>query len=165
MQGGSISIINLTDYSVTNVGLPAGSRPNEVAISGTANKALITNPMGNNVFILSLDTRQVKQVDLAAGSGMGTGGVGTNGSLGFIANQMNATVTVMDLNAGSVVNTFPVDSGPRSLALNAANNRLLVLCQGTGTLDMMDLTNYGVMDRMNGTNGTTRLCTVTQRTG
>ena len=153
MQGGSISIINLTDYSVTNVGLPAGSRPNEVAISGTANKALITNPMGNNVFILSLDTRQVKQVDLAAGSGMGPGGVGTNGSLGFIANQMNATVTVMDLNAGSVVKTFQVDPGPRSLAVNAANNRLLVLCQGTGTLDMMDLTSYAVMDRMNATNG------------
>lgn len=63
MQGGSVSIINLTDYSVTSVSLPAGSRPHEVAISSTANKALITAPMSNGALILSLDTHQLKQVD------------------------------------------------------------------------------------------------------
>ena len=155
MQGGSVSTINLTDYSVTNVSLPAGSRPNEVAISSTANKALITNPMWNNAFILSLDTQQIKQVDLAAWSGMGTGGVVTNGSLAFIANQTAATVAVMDLNTGSVVKTFPVDPGPRSLAVNAATKQLLVLCQGTGTLDLVDLTTYVVIDRINAASGST----------
>ena len=153
MQGGSISIINLTDYSVTTVSLPTGSRPNEVAISSATNKALITNPMGNNAFILSLDTRQVKTVDLAAWSGMGPGGVVTNGTLAFVANQMAATVAVVDLNAGSVVRTFPVDPGPRSLAVNAAKNQLLVLSQGTGTLDLVDLTTYTVTDRINATSG------------
>ncbi len=153
MQGGSISIINLTDYSVTNVSLPTGSRPNEVAISSATNKALITNPMGNNAFILSLDTRQVKTVDLAAWSGMGPGGVVTNGTLAFVANQVAATVAVVDLNAGSVVRTFPVDPGPRSLAVNAAKNQLLVLSQGTGTLDLVDLTTYTVTDRINATSG------------
>ena len=155
MQGGSISIINLTDYSVTNINLPAGSRPNEVAISGTANKALITNPMRNNAFVLSLDTLQVKQVDLAAWSGMGSGGAVTNGSLAFITDQMTATVGVMDLNAGSIVRTFAVDPGPRSLAVNAAANQLLVLCQGTGTLDLVDLTTFAIADRINVTSGST----------
>ncbi len=153
MQGGSISIINLTDYSVTNVSLPVGSRPNEVAISSATNKALITNPMWNNFFILSLDTRQVKTVDLAAWSGMGPGGVVTNGALAFVANQMAATVAVVDLNTGSVVRTFPVDPGPRSLAVNAAKNQLLVLSQGPGTLDLVDLTSYTVTDRINATSG------------
>ncbi len=155
MQGGSISIINLTDYSVTNVSLPAGSRPNEVAISSAINKALITNPMWNNAFILSLDTRQVKPVNLAASSGMGPGGVVTNGALAFVANQMVATVAVVDLNAGTVVTTFPVDPGPRSLAVNAAKNQILVLSQGTGTLDLVDLTTYTVTDRINATTGST----------
>ena len=155
MQGGSISIINLTDYSVTNVSLPAGSRPNEVAISSTVNKALITNPMWNNAFILSLDTRQVKTVDLAPFSGMGPGGVVTNGTLAFVADQMAATVAVVDLTAGSVVKTFPVDPGPRSLAVNAAMNQLVVLCQGTGTLDLVDLAAYTVTDRINATSGST----------
>lgn len=153
MQGGSISLINLNDYSVANVSLPAGSRPDEVAISSTANRALITNPMWNNVFILSLDTRQIKQVDLAAWSGMGPGGVVTNGSLAYIADQMAATVAVLDLNAGGVVKTFPVDPGPRSLAVNAGKNQLLVLCQGTGTLDLIDLNTYVVTDRINATSG------------
>jgi uncharacterized protein (TIGR03437 family) len=155
MQGGSISIINLADYSVTNVSLPAGSRPNEVAISSAANKALITNPMWNNAFILSLDTRQVKAVDLAAWSGMGPGGVVTNGALAFVADQMAATVAVVDLNAGGVVRTFPVDPGPRSLAVNASKNQLLVLCQGTGTMDMVDLGTYTVTGRINATSGST----------
>jgi uncharacterized protein (TIGR03437 family) len=155
MQSGSISMINLTDYSVTNVSLPAGSRPMEVAISSTANKALITNPMWNNAFILSLDTRQVKQVDLAAWSGMGLGGAVTNGSLAFITNQMASTVAVMDLSTGSIVKTFTVDPGPRSLAVNPGTNRLLVLCQGTGTLDLVDLSTYAVTDRINAASGNT----------
>jgi YVTN family beta-propeller protein len=155
MQSGSISMINLTDYSVTNVSLPAGSRPMEVAISSTANKALITNPMWNNAFILSLDTRQVKQVDLAAWSGMGLGGAVTNGSLAFITNQMASTVAVTDLSTGSIVKTFTVDPGPRSLAVNPGTNRLLVLCQGTGTLDLVDLSTYAVTDRINAASGNT----------
>ena len=155
MQGGSISIINLTDYSVTNVSLPAGSRPHEVAISSTVNKALITDPMSNSAFILSLDTQQLKQVDLTAWSGMGPGGVVINGSLAFVADQMAASVAVVDLNAGSVVRTFPVDPGPRSLAVNAAENQLLVLCQGTGTLDLVDLGTYAITGRINATSGST----------
>ncbi len=147
MQGGSLSIVNLTNYSVTNVTLPPGSRPAEVAVSGTANKALITNPMGNNAFILSLDTMQLKQVDLTAWS------VAANGSLAFITDQMTATVAVMDLNAGSIVKTFAVDPGPRSLAVNAAQNQLLVLCQGTGTLDLVDLATYAISGRINATSG------------
>lgn len=155
MQGGSISIINLTDYSVRNISLPAGSRPHEVAISTTINTALITDPMSNSAFILSLDTQQLKQVDLRAGSGMGPGGVVINGTLAFVAEQMAASVAVVDLNSGSVVTTFPVDPGPRSLALNAANQQLLVLCQGTGTLDLVDLGTYGLTGRINATSGST----------
>ncbi len=155
MMGGSVSVINLTDFSVTNVSLPTGSRSNEVAISSTTNKALITNPMWNNAFILSLDTRQVKTLDLAVWSGMGPSGVATNGALAFVANQMAATVAVVDLSAGTVVKTFPVDPGPRSLAVNAAKNQLLVLCQGTGTLDVVDLSSYTVTDRINATSGST----------
>jgi YVTN family beta-propeller protein len=154
MQAGSISLVNLTDYSVVTISLPAGSRPGEVAISTAANKALITNPMGNNAFLLALDTHQVTQVNLAAASGMGPGGVAVNGSLALVADQMTASVAVLDMNAGTVVKTFPVDPGPRALAVNAAKNQLLVLCQGTGTLDLVDLTSYAVTGRINATSGT-----------
>ena len=154
MQGGSISMINLADFSVTNVSLPAGSRPGEVAISNASNKALITNPMSNSAFILSLDSRQVKTVDLAPFSGMGPGGAATNGTLAFVANQMGGTVAVIDLNTGSVVKNFAVDPGPRSLAVNPTTNQILVLCQGTGTLDLVDLTTFGLTGRINATSGT-----------
>ncbi len=154
MQAGSISLVNLTDYSVVTISLPAGSRPGEVAISTAANKALITNPMGNNAFLLTLDTHQLTQVNLAPASGMGPGAVAVNGSLAFVADQMAASVAVLDMNAGSVLKTFPVDPGPRALAVNAGKNQLLVLCQGTGTLDLVDLGSYAVTGRINATSGT-----------
>ncbi len=149
MQAGSISLINLTDYSVSTVSLPGGSRPHEVAISG--NTAIITNPMWNNAFILNLTTQQIKTMDLTPWSGMGPGAVAVNGSMAYVADQMTASVAVIDLNAGSVVKTFPVDPGPRSLAVNG--NQILVLCQGTGTLDVVDSASYTVTDRINVTSG------------
>jgi hypothetical protein len=85
---------------------------------------------------------------------MGPGGVAINGSLAFVADQMAASVAVLDMNAGSVLKTFPVDPGPRALAVNAAKNQLLVLCQGTGTLDLVDLGSYAVTGRINATSGT-----------
>ncbi len=149
MQAGSLSLINLTDYSVSTVSLPAAARPHEVAISG--NKAIVTNPMWNNAFILSLDTLQIQQIDLAPWSGMGPGAVAVSGTLAYIADQMAASVAVVDLNAASVVKTFSVDPGPRSLAVNA--NQILVLCQGTGTLDLVDSASDTVTDRINATSG------------
>ena len=55
---------------------------------------------------------------------------------------MTSSVTVVDLAAGKVLKTFPVDPGPRALAVNAAKNQLLVLAEGTGTLDVVDLNSY-----------------------
>jgi len=52
MLAGSISIINLTDYSVSSLDLPAGSRPNQVAISAQANKALSSTHQRTNCLFL-----------------------------------------------------------------------------------------------------------------
>jgi DNA-binding beta-propeller fold protein YncE len=48
-----------------------------------------------------------------------------------------------------VVKTFPVDPGPMALAVNNAKNQLLVLAEGTGTLDIVDLASYGILTRIN----------------
>lgn len=53
--------------------------------------------------------------------------------------MLPASVTVVDLAEGKVVKTFPVDPGPRALAVGTATNQLLVLCEGTGTLDVVDM--------------------------
>ena len=158
MEDGSISIINLNDYSVASVSLPAGSRPHEVAISTAANKAVITNPMSNmsnNAFVLRMDTLEVSQIDLTASGAIGPGGVAVNGILAYIAGQMSANVTAVDLASGSIVKTFSVDPDPRSLDVNPANNQLLVLCQGTGTLDVVDSGSGGMLTRMNAASGDT----------
>lgn len=80
---------------------------------------------------------------------MGPGAIVTNGNLAFIANQMTASVTVVDIAAATVIKTFPVDPGPRALAIDSARNRLLVLAEGTGTLDVVDLSSYGIIVRLN----------------
>ena len=148
MEAASISIINLGNYSVSNVALPAGSRPHEVAISAQANKAVITTPMANGFLILDLGTKTFTQVGTSTWNGMGPGAVAINGNNIYIANQMTASVTVADLVSGAVVKTFPVDPGPMALGVNAAKNQLLVLAEGTGTLDVVDLGSYGIVSRI-----------------
>lgn len=148
LQAGSLSVINLADYSVTNVELPAGARPHDVAVSAAANKAVITTPMSNGFLILDLGTLAVTPVDIGFLNAMGPGAVATNGNTAYVANQMTASVTVVDLSAAKVVKTFPVDPGPRALAINAAKNQLLVLAEGTGTLDVVDLGSYSITTRL-----------------
>ena len=148
MQAGSISIINLATYAVSNVVLPAGSRPYQVAINTPANKAVITTPMSNGFLILDLGTKAFTLVGTSDWNGMGPGAVAVNGNTAYIANQMTASVTVADLASGAVVKTFPVDPGPIALAVIASKNQLLVLAEGTGTLDVVDLASYGILTRI-----------------
>ena len=149
MQAGSVSIINLTNYTVSNIALPAGSRPHEVAVSAQANKAVITTPMSNGFLTLDLGTNSLTQVSTSTFNGMGPGAVAINGNAVYIANQMTASATVADLTSGAVVKTFPVDPGPMAIAVNTAKNQLLVLAEGTGTLDVVDLASYGILTRIN----------------
>jgi uncharacterized protein (TIGR03437 family) len=149
MQGGSISVVNLSNFSVNTIALPAGARPREVSISAAANKAVITTPMANAFLILDLATNAITPVDTSVWNGMGPGAVAINGGLGYVANQMTASLTVVDLAAGKVLKTFSVDPGPRAVSVNASKNQLLVLCEGTGTLDVVDLTSYTIVARLN----------------
>ncbi len=155
MQAGSISLLDLTTWAVTNISLPAGSRPHEVAISAAAGKALITDPMWNRAFILNLANQSLTSITVPLVGGMGSGGVAANGGFAYVTNQMLATVTVIDMNAGAVLRSFPVDPGPRSIDVNPAANQILVLCQGTGTLDLVDATSYSITARISATSGTT----------
>ena len=119
------------------------------AISTAANKALISTPMSDGFLVLDSATRAVTPIDTSVWNAIGTGAIVTNGNLAFIANMMTASVTVVDLAGGKVVKTFPVDPGPRALAVNTAKNQLLVLAEGTGTLDVVDLSSYGITTRVN----------------
>jgi uncharacterized protein (TIGR03437 family) len=149
MQAGSVSIIDLSNYSVSTVALPAGTRPHEVAISAQSNKAVITTPMSNGFLILDLGTRAIAQVSTSTWNGMGPGAVALNGNTVYIANQMSASVTVADLASEKVLKTFSVDPGPMALAVVPAKNQLVVLAEGTGTLDVVDLASYGIVTRTN----------------
>lgn len=146
LQDASLSVISLTNFAVTTITLPAGTRPHEVALAG--NKALVTTPMSNGFLIVDLGTNAVTPVNTDVWNAMGPGGVVTYNNLAFIANQMTASVTVVDVTAGQVVKTFPVDPGPRALAINPGTNQLLVLAEGTGTLDIVDLSSYAVTARL-----------------
>ncbi len=152
LQAGSLSIVNLTDFTASTVPLSPGSRPHEVAISA-AGQAVLTNPMSNGVLLYNLATKAVTSIDLGASNRLGPGAVVTNGSFAYVANQMTGSITVLDLTAGAVTKTFPVDPGPRSLALDAAKNHLLVLAEGTGTVDVVDLSTFAILTRLNAGEG------------
>jgi uncharacterized protein (TIGR03437 family) len=150
MQAGSISMINLSDYSVSTVALPSGIRPHDVAISAQSNKAVITTPMSNAFLILDLAAKALTQVATNASNGMGPVGAVVEGNNIYLANQMTASITVADLASGSVLQTFSVDPGPIALAVDHADSQLLILAEGTGTVDAVDLTAHSVVARMNG---------------
>jgi YVTN family beta-propeller protein len=149
MQGGSISLIRLTDYGVTTISLPAGSRPHEVALAAAANKAVITAPMSGSVLLLELGTQQITPVDLGVLNAMGPGAVAVDSGVAYVASQMTSGVITIDLNGARVLSRFSVDPGPRALALDSAGNRLLVMAQGTGTLDIVDLGSHEITARVN----------------
>ena len=111
-------------------------------MNATGSKAIITMPMSNEFLILDLGTKAFTQVATNAWNGMGPGAVAVIGNTVYIANQMTASVTAVDLASGAAVKTFTVDPGPMSVAMNAAKNQLLVLAEGTGTLDVVDLGSY-----------------------
>ena len=144
-RSGTVSVID----SNARVVLPAGSRPHEVALSASANKAVITAPMSGSVLLLDLGTQQITPVNLGVLNAMGPGAVAVDGGVAYVASQMTAGVTVIDLNGARVLSRFSVDPGPRSLAVDSAGNRLLVMAQGTGTLDMVDLGSHEITARVN----------------
>ena len=145
MQEGSLSLIDLTAWTVAKLALPEGVRPWQVAIAGS--KAVVTAPLENAFFVVDLATRQVTKVNAAEGA-KGPGAVAAHNALVFIANQLSASVSVFDTAAGGVVRTFPVDPGPRALVVDAARNQLLVLCQGAGTVVVVDLAGYTIVKRL-----------------
>ena len=147
-QSGSLSLIDLTTHQVTTVMLRPGARPRDVAISADGSKAVITTPTANAFFLLDVATRNVTVVETAAWGCMGPAGVAIRGSTAYIANQMTASVSVFDLATAKLVRTFPVDPGPRDLVVNAAKNQLIVLCAGTGTLDVVDLGTFSIVSRI-----------------
>ena len=153
MQGGSLSLIRLSDFSVTNITLPAGSRPHEVVIARASRKAITTTPMSNGFLVLNLSTNEIARVETGIWNAMGPAAVAAHNDRAYIANQMTASVTVVDLSTNAVVTTLPVDPGPRSLALDAGRNRLLALSHGAGVLDVVDLTSFGIVARVNATSG------------
>ena len=138
MQAGTVSLVNLATYAVSTIPLPPGSRPHEVAISAQVNKAVITTPMSNGFVILDLGAKSATPLATSAWSGLGPGAISVKGSTGYVANQMTASVTVADLVSGTITKTFAVDPGPISLAVDPVKNQLLVLAEGTGTLDIVD---------------------------
>ncbi len=149
MQAGTISLINLSNFSVGNVVLPAGSRPNEVAVNAAGTKAVVTTPMTNGFVVVDLATKNFTQVGTSGWNGMGPRAVAIGGNTAYVANQMNASVTVADLASATVQKTFSVDPGPMALAVNAAKNQLLVLAEGTGVVDVVDLNTSTITARLN----------------
>ncbi|MFN7997572.1 MAG: hypothetical protein U0Q18_28395 [Bryobacteraceae bacterium] len=152
MGDASLSVIDLTSFAVRTVALPPGYRPRDVAISTQANKAVVTTPMENGFVILDLAGNALTLVSTAADTwhGIGPGAVAVDGTTAYIANMMAASVTVADIAAGKVIKTITVDPGPQALAVSPSTNQLLVLCEGTGTLDMVDLASGTVTARVNG---------------
>jgi uncharacterized protein (TIGR03437 family) len=148
LQGGSVSLIDLTTYQVTHVTLDPGTRPRDVALTADGKKAVISTPMTNGFLILDVATQKTTKVTTSVFGAMGPGGIAINGNTAYIANQMTSSITVADIASAQVTRTIPVDPGPRDVAVNPARNQLIVLCVGTGVIDVVDLGTGAVTARI-----------------
>ncbi len=149
MQDGSVSLINLTNFQVTTIPLAAGARPHQLAISTTLNKAVIGMPFDDGLVVLDLGTQAMTKITFDSAICMGPGSLAVNGSTAYVAGQLSGGILAVDLNSGSVMHSLPADPGPVSLAVDPTGNRMMVLSEGTGVLDVVDLGSNTITMRMN----------------
>lgn len=148
-HAGTLSVIDLVARQVTStIDLGVGIRPREIALTGDGKKAVVDSPTLVGFLIVDLAGKQVNKVETSVWDAVGVSRIAINGNTAYLTNQLSASVTVADIAAGKVLKVFPVDPGPRALALNLSRNQLVVLCQGSQTLDIVDLGSYAVVARV-----------------
>jgi YVTN family beta-propeller protein len=149
ISSGTVSVVNLSTFTVTGA-IETGLHPTGMALWG--NYLLVANAYSDSISVISTVTnKEVRTIDLglpigvpdeerpAYGAGPNSIAVDSNAGIAYVALYNANAVAVVNLNgedddSGAVRGMIPVGYAPSSVALDAADNVLLVADdKGLGT--------------------------------
>ena len=155
---GTVSVVDLASMKVTAT-IPTGLHPTGMAFYG--GYLLVTNTYSDTISVIDTNTNEVKYTvpislpigvpghkEAAYGAAPVSIAVDAKRGVGYVACYNANAVAVIDLNnpAKPILGAIPVAYGPMSVALDAANNQLIVANdKGVGTLYSFE-TDHGVTD-------------------
>ncbi len=146
---GTVSVVDLASFTVTR-SISTGLHPTGMALWG--NYLLVANAYSDSLSVIdTTSNRVVNTIDVgltfgalgeshpAYGAGPNSIAVDAKNNIAYVALYNANAIAVVDLNASAVMGLIPVGYAPSSVALDTADNALLVANdKGIGT------TGYGV---------------------
>lgn len=150
---GTLSVIDLTSLAVTNtITIGASARLEAVAVA-EAGIAFVTAPASGEVFLVDIVKGLATPISVNPSGSAGAAAVAVFNSTIYFANQADGSISALPIDpvtgaeAGPLT-TIRVDEGARALAIDTADNLLVVSNEGTGTLVLVDLTSGKVVGRI-----------------
>ncbi len=153
---GTISVINLNSLGAAPalITLPGSARPALIALIPSLKLGVVTVPSASasaEVLTVNLDNGSAGTLAVNGARNGGATGLAVNVTTVYFADQTGGSVTIapMGVKGGFAPTTVSVDLGARAVAVDLADNLLLVANEGTGTIVLMDLATNKVTGRIN----------------
>ena len=153
---GTISVISLNNLAAapTLIKLPGVARPALIGLIPSLKLAVVTVPSASasaEVLTVNLENGSAGTLAVNGARNGGATGLAVNVTTVYFADQAGGSVTLapLGLKGGFATTTVSADLGARGVAVDTADNLLLVASEGTGTIVLMDLATNKVTGRIN----------------
>ena len=153
---GTISVIDLNNLAAapTLIKLPGSARPALIGLIPSLKVAVVTVPSASasgEVLTVNLENGSAGTLAVNGARNGGATGLAVNVTTVYFADQAGGSVTIapIGVKGGSAPVTVKADLGARAVAVDLADNLLLVANEGTGTIVLMDLSTNQVTGRIN----------------
>ena len=153
---GTISVINLNNLVAAPAlfTLPGAARPALIGLIPSLKLGVVTVPSVSasaQVLTVNLDNGSTGALAVNAARNGGATGLAVNVTTVYFADQTGGSVTIapMGVKSGFAPVTVSVDLGARAVAVDLADNLLLVASEGTGNIVLLDLATNKVTGRIN----------------
>ena len=137
-----VRVIDISGKAISKiVALPAGSRPEAVAVNAAGTIAVVAETGTGKVAVIDLTKFQVTA---QVATGAGASRVAVAGSQAVVVNQDNDTVSIIDLAVPAVQKTLNAGRGPAGVAADSTTRKAFVTNEDDGTVSVIDLAGLAV---------------------
>jgi YVTN family beta-propeller protein len=156
-DSGTVSVIDLISFAVSDtLKLGGNIRPASIQLIPGSSLAVIAVPSfgeAGEALVLNLTSGTFSTINVNPARSGGSSDIAIHGTTAYFANQTGATVSYIPIStatgqASASPVAIPVDLGPRALTIDTKDNLLLVGCEGTGTVVLVDLASNQVIGRI-----------------
>jgi YVTN family beta-propeller protein len=124
--------------------LPAGSDPEEFAVSADGKQLYVSNEDIGTASVLNIESGTVEHIVVVGREPEGVG-VSPDGNVFYVTCETGGDVFVVDVKGYKVLAHFTVNPRPRSIDFVPDGSRAFVPSESVGELNIVDATNYRVL--------------------